>query len=223
MIQRIPSWQRWLSYLAPYPLAHFQTPDNGPMQLRIVGGRLQLTTRNAIYSYEDRYTSFLKALFVIEERLPGIESLLILGFGFGSIPMILHKRFDLHPQIVGIDHDGELIRQFHRFYAADNIQLIEADAKAYLEKTENTFDLICIDLFKDALVPKKFESDRFLRTLTERLNPKGLVLYNRLTMEPGLATATENFYHHQFSQSFPDAYYVDTGGNWILVGEKPVL
>lgn len=190
------------------------------MQLRLVGGRLQLTTRNAIYSYEDRYTSYLRALHVIEERLPKVQSVLVLGFGFGSIPMILHKCFDLRPAVTGVDHDGELIRQFHRYYKADNISLVEGDAKAFIEKTDATYDLICIDLFKDALVPKKFESDRFLKMVKERLNHKGIVLFNRLTMEPGLATATENFYENQFSTWFPNAYYVDTGGNWILVGEK---
>lgn len=218
--QHIPAWQRWLSFLAPYPLKQLHTTDNGPLQLRLVAGRLQLATRNAIYSYEDRYTSFLKAFYIIEERLPSLSAVLVLGFGMGSIPMILSKRYGLRPTITGVDHDGKLIQLFHHYYQADYINLIEADAKKFLAHCTQTFDLICIDLFKDAMVPKKFESDQFLKQVKERLNHKGIVLFNRLTMEPGLATATENFYHHQFNTWFPGAYYVDTSGNWILVGEK---
>lgn len=217
--QHIPTWQRWLSFLAPYPLKQIRTTDNGPLQLRLVAGRLQLTTRNAIYSYEDRYTSFLKAFKIIEERLPILSNVLVLGFGMGSIPMILSKCYGLRPATTGVDHDGELIQLFHHYYRANYINLIEADAKTFLANCTQTFDLICIDLFKDAMVPKKFESDQFLQLVQSRLNPKGTVLYNRLTMERGLATATKHFYAHQFSKWFPGAYYVDTDGNWILVGE----
>ena len=209
-----------MSYFVPYPIADLHSPNNGRLQVRLVAGRLQLTTRQSIYSYEDRYTCLAKTLFVIQERLPSAQKVLILGFGLGSIPMILYKQHGLQPDIVGVDHDAVVLQQFHRFYQADYITLHQADAKDFLQQSTDHFDLICIDLFKDALVPKKFESDQFLEQVKLHLHPKGLVLFNRLTMEPGLATATETFFQHHFSRWFPDAYYVDTGGNWILVGEK---
>lgn len=220
MKQRLPGWKRMISYAVPWPVAQWNTETNGPLSLKLVGGRLQLTSRNAIYAFEDRYTSFARAMYVIKERLPRVQSLLILGFGFGSINMILHRQYGLHPLTTGVDHDEVLIKAFSQYYAADHITLHHADAKQFLRHEERQYDMICIDLFKDALVPKKFESDQFLQAVADHLAPQGMVLYNRLTMETGLANATENFYHHHFTRFFPEAFYVDTAGNWILIGEN---
>lgn len=221
MRNRLKWWQRALSQLAPLPLDTLHTATNQTMQLRAVAGRIELSTRNAIYSYEDLYTSFARTFYVIKEKLPALQEVLILGFGLGSIPAILYRQYGLSPACTGVDHDGELLRQFRKYYTADHVETVEADAFTFLQETTASYDLICVDLFKDALVPKKFETERFLHLAKAKLRPGGVLLYNRLTMEKGLATATQTFYEHTFLPIFPDGYYVDTTGNWILVGEKP--
>ena len=220
MKKRISTWQKFLSHLFELKLESVTTDQNNEVEVWLKDGRIKLTTRNAIYSYEDRYRSFVQAFRDLEEHLPKINNVLILGFGMGSIPWILFKNHGLTPAITGVDHDPLMARLYHQFYEADHVEVITADAADFIKTDTHHYDLICIDLFKDAMVPNKFEHPQFLESVKAHLHEGGWVLFNRLTMEQGLATATRTFYEHTFSEVFPDAVYSETVGNWILIGRK---
>ena len=219
MLKRLPLRTRLISYLKEVRLEKQVTPQNREMELWASAGRLKLTTRNAIYSYEDRYKSYSLALHRLRHWLPAAKHVLILGFGLGSIAVILERQYSLKPDIVGVDHDPLVLSWYSRYYDSSHVQLEEADAGLFVQQCEARFDLICIDLFKDAQVPAKFNSPQFLREVKGLLNPGGKVLFNRLTMEQGLATATRTYFQQTFMQVFPSGQYIDSGGNWVLVGE----
>jgi len=218
--KRLSTWQKLLSYFFELKLESVITEQNNEVEVWLQDGRLKLTTRNAIYSYEDRYRSFVRAFKDLKEHLPNVHEVLVLGFGLGSIPWILYKNHGLTPSIIGVDHDPLLAELYHRYYEADHVQVITADAADYIKTDTGQYDLICIDLFKDAMVPNKFEHPQFLEAVKARLKPGGWVLFNRLTMEQGLATATRTFLEHTFSEVFPGAVYSETMGNWVLMGRK---
>lgn len=220
MNKKINWGQRALSYLLELKLDAITTEQNKEVEVWLSDGRLKLTTRNAIYSYEDRYRSFVQAFKDLEDHLPELQAVLVLGFGLGSIPWILYKNYSLTPSITGVDHDPLMEKLYHRFYEAKHVKVITADASKFVNKDTHQYDLICVDLFKDALVPKKFENVQFLEAAKKRLKPNGWLLFNRLTMEKGLSRATRNFYEHQFMKAFPGAVYSESPGNWVLIGRK---
>lgn len=219
MEKRLPLSTRLLSYFKEVRLDKQVTPQNREMELWLSSGRLKLTTRNAIYSYEDRYKSYSLALHRLRHWLPAVEQVLILGFGLGSIAVMLERQHGLKPHIVGVDHDPLVLGWYSRYYNSANVQLEEADAGLFVQQCQARFDLICIDLFKDAQIPAKFNSPQFLLEVKGLLNQGGKVLFNRLTMEPGLATATRTYFQQTFLNVFPSGQYIDSGGNWVLVGE----
>ncbi|MBK7869815.1 MAG: fused MFS/spermidine synthase [Saprospiraceae bacterium] len=221
-----PKWKIWLSYLAEIHLESASSEYNSHLYVSLRKGRYQLNPAHAIYSYADLYSNFSKAFQQINlDQLPGNE-VLILGFGLGSIPVILEqkKAHYYHYTIVEID---EVVLDLANRYVLDEVdwkmEFVCADAYAFLAQTEAKFDLICMDIFLDDEVPAKFESPTFLEALRDALNPGGIILFNRLAAKNSDVQRTEAFFQNQFLPVFPNGTYLDVGGNWILLNRKDLL
>jgi spermidine synthase len=218
MKRKISRWQIIKSYFSEIHVEDANSDKNNTLVLQLKGGRLKLSTRNAIYSYEDRYTTFSIAFQHIREHLKNINAVLILGFGMGSIAWILDKNHGISPRITGVEHDDTIVRFYNKYYNAANVNVVKDDALNFVNKDEGKYDLICVDIFKDALVPNKFETAEFLQNLRNRLQPNGTVLFNRLIMEKGLAIATKTFYEKTFKGVFENSSSIEMKGNWVLMG-----
>ena len=57
-----PSWKKRLSYFFPITVEKIESQHSGTLSVRLVEGRYQLVTGDAIYSFEDKYTSYGTAL-----------------------------------------------------------------------------------------------------------------------------------------------------------------
>ncbi|MDX1939577.1 MAG: class I SAM-dependent methyltransferase [Saprospiraceae bacterium] len=221
---RAPKWKIWLSYLAEIHLESASSEYNPHLYVSLRKGRYQLSTAHAIYSYSDLYSNFTKAFQQIDLDCLKGNTVLVLGFGLGSIPVILEQQKNYHYTIVEID---EVVLDLANRYILDevnwNMELICADAYAFLLQTEATFDMICMDIFLDDEVPVKFESIAFLEALRDALNPGGILLFNRLAANKTDVQRTETFFHNQFSSIFPKGTHLNVGGNWILISNKDIL
>lgn len=217
-----PRWKRWLSYLFEMHIESTSSEYNPHLYVSLNQGRYQLCTANAIYSYEDHYDNFRKTFVRLEmERLPGKE-VLILGFGLGSIPLMLEKVFDMELYYTAVEIDEAVIELASKYALPDlfsPIEMICADAMIYVAQRPARFDLICMDVFLDDLVPKAFEQEDFLAGLKAMLNPGGLLLYNRLAATDKDKQDSRHFYENHFLSVFPQAAYLDVGGNYMLIND----
>ncbi len=221
-----PRWKIWLSYLAEIHIESASSELNPHLYVSLRNGRYQLSTAHAIYSYSDLYSNFDQAFRQINlDRLPGDE-VLILGFGLGSIPLILEKKMGRHYHYTAIEIDETVLELASRYTLPDlesSIVLICADAYAFVMQTEATFDLICMDIFLDDEVPPLVESLELLEALRDALNPGGVLLFNRLAAQRDDVTRTEAFFRNRFLPVFPNGIYLDVGGNWILLNDPHIL
>jgi spermidine synthase len=185
-------------------------------------GRYQLCTAHAVYSYEDRYDNFVKAFKKANLGKRDLKNVLILGFGLGSIPIILEKQGHSY-YYTAVEIDEEVLYLANKYSMPEmesNIQLICTDAHAFVMQHTEKYDMICMDIFLDDTVPSIFEEEPFLERLKELLNPKGLLLYNRLAANPDDVKKTKTFFENQFSPVFPKGQFLDVGGNWILLNQR---
>lgn len=217
-----PLWKRLLSYVTELHIESAPSDINPHLYVSLNNGRYQLCTDNAIYSYEDKYTNFVEAFRQLPLQEMDVQRVLILGFGLGSIPYILEQSgHDYHYTGVEID---ESVLYLANKYVLDKLssplELIQANALAYVWQCSEKYDMICMDIFLDAVVPNEFESAEFLERLKALLTPKGILLYNRLTANHEKESETFNFYIQQFKRSFPDAHPIKMDGNWILINKK---
>lgn len=219
---KVSWWQRLFSYMTEIHIQTVVGQYNPILQVSLVQNRLQLSTENAIYSFDDLYLNFRRAFEKIELPPHGSNHLL-LGLGLGSVPYILEKHFGKEYHTTAVELDEAVIGLASGFTfprLKSKIEVVHADAEIFVQCTESTYDLITVDLFLDDVIPPYFENLEGLKRLRKLLNPGGQVLINRLYRNGSDRLKTNNFYRNIFQKVFKNETYLDVQGNWILVGHK---
>ena len=217
-----PFWKNILSYLTEFHIESAPSEINPHLYVSLNKGRYQLSTANAVYSYGDLYDNYFKSFRKKGVLNSNIETVLVLGFGLGSIPYMLEKKFDKKYHYTGIEIDENVIYLAEKYVLSDlnsSVELFCADAFTYVMQCRDKFDLIAMDVFLDDLVPNKFESPEFLNVLKELIAENGTLLFNRLSLTDQDLENTHFFFEHQFKQVFPNGSYLDVGGNWMLMNK----
>ncbi|MEM1327370.1 MAG: hypothetical protein AAGI23_15510 [Bacteroidota bacterium] len=211
-------WKRWLSYWTEIHVESAPSEYNPHLYVSIQNGRYQLSTAHAIYSYEDLYTNFYRTFEQIELP-PSSARVLLLGFGLGSIPLMLERKFDRQYDYTAVEIDESVLYLADKYiitHLESPVMTIAADAYAYVMQQEEQFDLICMDVFLDQKTAEQFRSTVFVEGLKKLCANNGRVLYNCFTLGDANRMQADTFFHQIFKSIFPEAVYFDVGGNWIL-------
>ena len=214
-----PVWKKYLSYLYEFHIESAPSEINPHLYVSLKNGRLQLSTANAVYSHEDLYLNFQKAFERFQfSHLKG-KKVLILGFGLGSIPIILEKLGHKDFEYTGVELDENVIYLASKYIIPkieSNCTLIQADANLFMQQNQEKYDMICMDIFLSDLIPEVFQSAAFLQVLQDSLSPNGLLLFNRLAYTGKDKKDSDRYYHSIFQPQFSDAGKLDIHGNYIL-------
>lgn len=222
-MKKAPWPLRLLSYLVEIPVSKHSSQYSPQLKLSLYQGRYMLSVNQVVYSFEDKYSSFSKALQHIKGHIPQVQHLLVLGYGLGSIPAILYKQHGVTPHITAVDVDPvilQLAQEYSPLPENAEVDYIAQDAMNFMESNQKLYDLITIDLFIDDEVPLPFRSPEFISKLTDRLSPGGMVLFSWLYSDAHLKQATDTYYQEVFAQTLPGAFTIETGGNLVLGWKK---
>ena len=215
-----------MSYLIEFPLEEQSTDIHEYIAVSLQKGRLKLSTNRAVYSFEDLYTNFKRAFKRTDlNKLPGNE-VLLLGFGLGSIAYMLDQKYPGRFAYTGVEIDETIIDFASRYTLLSidaPVEIICADAIAFLQQDNRKFDLIAMDVFIEDVVPREMLQFDFLRLLRDSLQPGGLLLFNMLAYSKRDKRYARNFYEKRFSKVFTEAEMLDVGGNFMLVNDKGYL
>ncbi|NND32391.1 MAG: hypothetical protein HKN76_07345 [Saprospiraceae bacterium] len=221
---KVTWWDRLLSHFKEVHLTTVEGSPNPTLQVSLVQNRFQLSTENAIYSFDDLYLNF--GLAFKQLKLPPNDSkFLLLGLGLGSVPFILEREHDAHYHTTAVEVDEAVIMLAARFTfprLTQRIEVIHADAEIFVKTNEGQYDLIVVDLFLDDIVPPYFETQVGMLRLKKLLSSEGLLLINRLYRNGSDKKRTTAFYENIFCKVFSNARFLDVGGNWILVAGNGV-
>ena len=222
----IPIWKKWLSYFFEMHIESAPSELNPHLYVSLKNGRLQLCTANAIYSYEDLYDNFTKTFARFRKDFEVGNEILILGFGLGSVPIIMEKMFEKSFQFTGIEMDESVIYLANKYALPkinSPIQMINANAFAFAFQSAQKYDVIIMDVFIDDVIPDDFESTDYLEALKCLLKPNGILLYNRLALSDEDLEKTTVFFENEFKSVFKDGHSMDVEGNWMLMNNaKPI-
>jgi len=178
-----PFWKRWLSYFKEISLEQTSSLSNPYLEVLLVEGRHQLATKEAIYSFDDKYINFDFAFGEMDWSLVKGNRVLLLGLGLGSVILLLEKKYKKKLDYTAIEVDPEICRLCSE-YTLDEIEsfveVIPTEAMKFIDNDTETYDLVIMDIFQSGDIPQKFQSNEFLHKLKARLKPEGLLLYNRL-------------------------------------------
>ncbi len=215
-----------LSYIIEIPIETRNSDHSPKLRVTLKRGRYALGTNNVYYSHEDQYSSFKQAFAQLQPTQRDTNRVLVLGYGLGSIPHILHKHHNIGAHYTAVDIDPVVVGMAQRYGNLPNdsvVHWINSDALSYVTYSNEQYDLICMDVFVDDTIPEAFLRMEFLIEAVKLLKPGGKFLFSHLTSTPARQAKAKNYLEDVFKSVFPNATYIDTeAGNWVLVGEKNV-
>lgn len=104
----------------------------------------------------------------------------MLGGGVYTLPEHIALRHpDSQVDVVEIDPELERIAKEHFGYTAPaNVRSIADDARAYVQRTTQKYDVILIDIFNEQTTPFNVSTREFAAALKNILQPDGVVAVN---------------------------------------------
>lgn len=213
------------SYIADVHIESMSSDYNAELHVLLSKGRYQLCTPNAIYSYGDKYDNFTETFNQL--RLDdSIKDVLILGFGLGSIPFMLEKKYGKRYSYTGIEIDDTVIYLASKYVLDDlksEVQMINADAWNFVQLTEYRYDMICVDIFIDDKIPKIFLTTDFLEIIKYNLTENGILLFNHLGMRQQDADAAMKYHDEIFNKEFPESIALKVVDNYMMLNNRKHL
>lgn len=216
-----PLYLKLWSYIKDVSIESTSSDYNEILDLYLVKGRYQLCTEKAIYSYGDKYDNFANVFKKL--NFEKIDDVLILGLGLASIPYIIEHVHQKLPSYTGVEIDDEVIYLASKYVLDDlksDINVVNTDAYTFMSLDEHKYDLICMDVFEDDVIPADLQTTEFLEMLKDSIVKDGLIIYNRLAFTDEDKKETDVFFSDVFKQVFPDATVFETGGNRMLINNK---
>ncbi|MEO5571021.1 MAG: fused MFS/spermidine synthase [Bacteroidia bacterium] len=206
------------SFIYPLTVEKTSSHFNSVLEVRIENGKYVLNAANANYSFGSLHRIFLNAFkqTTIGER--PIKNVLLLGFGAGSVPVLLFDEFKIDCKITAIEIDEKVIalgKKYFNIQRFEKLELICADAYEYVLKCNMKFDLIITDIFIDDKVPSQVEQVEFIAALKKLMNPGSMILFNKIiNVENGMASLSK--LQKQFKSVFDEYDVLNISGNVII-------
>ncbi|MEM0997524.1 MAG: fused MFS/spermidine synthase [Bacteroidota bacterium] len=215
------NWRTVKSYLRDEVVEVSDSPHNGRLEVGYAYGKLMLNTENVNYSYGLLDKVMRTAIYRLKVERRAVHDVLLLGLGAGNLAAILgeHKR---PYRMVGVEIDPEVVRLGRRHFGLDaypSLEVVVADAVDYIRQCTDRYDLIIVDLFRDAYVPRTAETDQFMLGLARCLHREGLLMWNRLMLDAELRQQTESF-TRKMQGILPGTSYISAAGNRMLYYER---
>lgn len=118
-------------------------------------------------------------MYFIPGLLRAPKSALVLGSAAGGALRGLAQAFP-EARVTGVDLDPKVHEVATQVFGVDpeTTRLVTADARVFLSETEETYDLIIVDLFAGEFIPSHCVSVEFFELVRRRLSPGGGVFVN---------------------------------------------
>lgn len=211
--------QKLMSYFTEITLYEGSTEHNPAVEVLLSRGRLKLNTPQATYSHEDKYYCYYNAFLQLGIHSIPLNKVLILGYGLGSVAVILERLFAKNAEYTAVEIDYDILslaRQYEPEELQGKVAYYAADAWEFVTNTHEDYDLIAVDLFLDNVIPEQFRTKEFLEHLKHCVAPNGLILFNWLSYTETFRQETENYFQSTFQSVYPHAEMLETGGNRML-------
>ena len=147
----------------------------------LIDGVIQGGETNGLSAYAfTEYQNFLSYRFH-----PRAKNALLLGLGAGILAKQLVRRgvevtaVELEPRI------GEVARQY--FDLPDSVRLFYEDARTYLNRSQEQYDIVFLDVFAAENTPWYMMTTEAIERIKKRLHPDGILVINTLAWVVGVS------------------------------------
>jgi spermidine synthase len=214
------------SFIAPMKVEERKGVVTPRLEIYLSKGRYVLDAVCVNYSFGGLGTVFREAFsqFDVQER--DVRNALILGFGAGSVASILCEEYKKAVHLTGVEKDPvviDLAKKYFRIERYKDLSLHLEDAGDFVERCNQQFDLIVVDLFVGAEVPQRFKQEKFLTHLGRLLAPEGICFFNVAIHNEEVRTECQHLFKKMESLVGKIEFCPITFGlteNWIFVCDR---
>ena len=192
---------------------------NPHLEILLYRNRLQLATRDALYSDGDKYSPALKILRHVATDLPRMQHMLMLGVGLGSFAQIVYK-MGFRPKFTLVEIDKTILSLAVTNFKDDILPLVRPvnmDAQFFLHNDQQQYDLIFIDIFFGREVPLFVVKSDFLLACRNRLKPMGILALNYIIN----SEREWNIVQNNMSIIFPKCTIIESDIDPVFIAELP--
>jgi len=116
------------------------------------------------------------------ERAPQRQRILVLGGGTFTVPRLLAQRYP-QSQIDVVEIDPGLLpiaRQYFYYRDPANVWPIFQDARVFLERSTEQYDIVLVDVYNDGDIPASLATHEYATALKRHLRPQARVVVNMI-------------------------------------------
>ncbi|MBU4526743.1 MAG: fused MFS/spermidine synthase [Desulfomicrobium sp.] len=151
---------------------------------------------NDPYRHVYEYTGMM---MLVSGYVDAPKKILVVGLGGGTVTRTLRMIYP-DAEITNVEFDPEIVAMARQYfgYAEDaKMKLVVEDARRWLRRTTEQFDVILLDAYHGGYIPFHLTTREFLEIVRERLSPGGVVCSNTWTNQ-ALADRESATYHAVF-------------------------
>ena len=193
-----------LSFLIPINIYKRKSAVSNSLEVTWANGELVLDSKNTNYSYGSLQRILRKGLKAIGfETINKMESILVLGVAGGSVIKTLVNEIKYKGKITGVEIDSEIIEIANTYFKLNeipNLTIFIDDAFEFVLKTNETFDLIIIDIFQDTNMPNFLFEKFFIDRIGTLIKSGGYILFNTMLTKQS-DNARNQKYRNEFDVS----------------------
>lgn len=186
---------------------------NNYLVVTMQNGKKRLNGKRANYSHGTLQMAFDAAFAKLKLDGSKFKNLLMLGYGTGSVPMLLIQKYGFKGKIVGVEGDSNIVELGERHFKPymQIADIFEMDALGFLTHNSAQFDLILVDLFVDLSVPEQFFTSSFIKQIAKSTENGGLVIMNVVANNFHEKKALKLLLQH-FKEEFTNIKTLSIGG-----------
>jgi spermidine synthase len=165
-----------------------------------------MDSKNTNYSYGSLQRILRRGLQSIGfKNIKDSNSILVLGIAGGSVIKTLVNEIDFKGEITGVEIDPEIISLANKYFKLNEIQnltIIIEDANQFVQKTNQSFELIIIDIFQDNSMPEFLFETVFIENTKSLLIPGGYLLFNTMIHTKSDQERNKLYHNHFNTEEF---------------------
>ncbi len=220
------------AYWKPFQLIKSKDSPYGKLQVIQAEEQISLYNNSLLdYTYPNLASSEESVHFALLQNPQAGNVLLVGGGAGGSLEQILKyprtevDYVELDPEIIRISFEF-LPEKEHKILRDERVQIYYQDGRAFLDKTQETYDMIILNLPEPATAQiNRFYTKEFFLKAREKLNEQGVFSFRVPSAENYISPELQDFLsslYHTLKEAFPVVEVVPGEMNVFLASSRPL-
>ena len=155
------------------------------------------------------YTKYFHLGFVFNDDVRHV--LFVGGGGFSGPKSFLDTYPDVKIDVVEIDADViDVAKEYFSLSSDSRLRIFNEDARSFLSRTDQNYDLIVLDAFSRTYVPFHLMTLEYFEILDNKLTPDGIIVSNLIGNMSGDTSNLLRAVYRTMSQVFPTLHLFTT-------------